>query len=363
MKVEKRQNEFSGAADSASSVGAQADFDPAYNPEIGDQRRYDHESKLVWTRDNPDHLAGARRKTPNLEVPKIPKLIEADAGESTDRSSKNIEKPSRKIAPKSEPKKQLEPKPKIDYRRFFWTEPGVESNNSHDSRNILPSATPAQLEAVLPNQPNKTQTETVTSAPESVPAPSLPEYNPTSQTNEQFNQNLPPELPSQEAKTNPSQTQELDSDQLVSLAKTIKVGETNLFNMYETHQVDAQGLHNVAQEYLRGGDVREVLTNEMIQEQLKYEKDPQLKHRSVAAGAKRATTTVAKKAGVVKAKTSKKVNTQTAKHGAKRLSHHSRRAFDFYRGMYEDYPLLFQVMGVVLGVVLYFALLVIIIKA
>lgn len=68
--------------------------------------------------------------------------------------------------------------------------------------------------------------------------------------------------------------------ELMEMAKTIKIDGVPLRDIYESKQIDEEGLRAVVETYLRGGDVQKQLAREVIEKQKSFERDPLNRKRS-----------------------------------------------------------------------------------
>jgi hypothetical protein len=72
----------------------------------------------------------------------------------------------------------------------------------------------------------------------------------------------------------------MNREELLKTGGEISVGATNLRRVYETQLISEQGLRRLVAVHERGGDVREVLEQELIEKETSYERDPRLRNRS-----------------------------------------------------------------------------------
>lgn len=72
----------------------------------------------------------------------------------------------------------------------------------------------------------------------------------------------------------------LGKDEMMQMAKTIKIEGVPLSEIYGSKQIDEEGLRAVIETYLRGGDVQQRLSYEIIEKQKSFERDPLSRKRS-----------------------------------------------------------------------------------
>jgi hypothetical protein len=72
---------------------------------------------------------------------------------------------------------------------------------------------------------------------------------------------------------------QLGKRELMRLSKDIKVDGVPLKEIYKANKIDEVGLRSVVDTYLRGGDVRQQLAEEIVVKEQTYERDPVLRHQ------------------------------------------------------------------------------------
>ena len=85
---------------------------------------------------------------------------------------------------------------------------------------------------------------------------------------------------SPERSSQPSTGKRIDTlsrAELFSLAETIIVDGSSLRQIYETHLVGERGLRRLVAEHLRGGDLKKALRREIIEREIDFERDPNLR--------------------------------------------------------------------------------------
>ena len=73
----------------------------------------------------------------------------------------------------------------------------------------------------------------------------------------------------------------MSRSELLKLSEQVKVNDTTLRRIYETHLIGESGLRRLVYEYMQGGSVKEALQHEITEHETEYERDPQLRHRIV----------------------------------------------------------------------------------
>ncbi|HVX23802.1 MAG TPA: hypothetical protein VG992_00450 [Candidatus Saccharimonadales bacterium] len=78
----------------------------------------------------------------------------------------------------------------------------------------------------------------------------------------------------------------LSRQELLELSDRIVIDGAKLREIYANHLVSEKGLRRLVGEYLRGGDVKRALRHEVVEHQIDFERDPQLRdHRPTEAPA------------------------------------------------------------------------------
>jgi len=176
-------------------------------------------------------------------------------------------------------------------------------------------------------------------APEEVPPlmpPNLSEYRQTFFEEQPHGkafmptvETSPPALPKVEAEAaiETQTTTGMSQSELVKLAKTIKVDGVRLKDIFTERRIDETGLRAVIETYLRGGDIRAQLAQEIIAKEQSFERDPYLRKQqangrlsALMAGASSVAKDVAGERGAKLAESSQKTVHKAGQilvHGAK----------------------------------------------
>lgn len=77
--------------------------------------------------------------------------------------------------------------------------------------------------------------------------------------------------------------QPLDKSELLVMSQKIIIDGTSLRTIYEAKQITEGGLRHITQEYLRGGDIKKALEQELLVKEMTYERDPQMRDRLAAS--------------------------------------------------------------------------------
>ena len=85
---------------------------------------------------------------------------------------------------------------------------------------------------------------------------------------------------SPERSSQPSTGKRIDTlsrAELFSLSETIIVDGSSLRQIYETHLVGERGLRRLVAEHFRGGDLKKALRHEIVEREIDFERDPNLR--------------------------------------------------------------------------------------
>lgn len=78
----------------------------------------------------------------------------------------------------------------------------------------------------------------------------------------------------------PEQVKMMSRQEVLGMGEKVAVKGTNLRQMYERHLIGEQGLRRVVMEYLRGRDVQQALQHELVEREIDFERDPQLRDKA-----------------------------------------------------------------------------------
>jgi hypothetical protein len=70
----------------------------------------------------------------------------------------------------------------------------------------------------------------------------------------------------------------MSRSQLLELSEEIKLDGSSLRQIYETHLIGERGLRHLVAEFMRGGDLKQALREEILERERDFERDPALRH-------------------------------------------------------------------------------------
>lgn len=76
----------------------------------------------------------------------------------------------------------------------------------------------------------------------------------------------------------------MSRSELLELSETIRVDNTNLRHIYDTHLVGENGLRQLVYAHMHGGNLKEVLQREVLEHEAGFERDPYLRQHQGAPG-------------------------------------------------------------------------------
>ncbi len=79
---------------------------------------------------------------------------------------------------------------------------------------------------------------------------------------------------------------EMGRGELLRIAKNITIDGVKLKDVFNAKRIDKEGLRAVVETYLRGGDVKRQLAEEVVAKEQSFEKDPLLRHHRPASSVK-----------------------------------------------------------------------------
>lgn len=74
----------------------------------------------------------------------------------------------------------------------------------------------------------------------------------------------------------------LDRAELLELSEKIKINSSTLRQIYETNLIGEHGLRRLVAEYIHAGDLRAALRHEIVEHEIDFERDPQMRDVSPA---------------------------------------------------------------------------------
>jgi hypothetical protein len=95
----------------------------------------------------------------------------------------------------------------------------------------------------------------------------------------------PPDEARQETTPQNSEAEQLNTPTVIGIAQTITIKNESLAEIYQADRLDEIGMRRVVDCYLRGEDATAAFENERVRYESRFERDPQLRHKSYPIGA------------------------------------------------------------------------------
>lgn len=272
--------------------------------------------------------------------------------------------------------------PRLDIRpRHFYTEPEVRQPNATEvEHDMLPAAKLEGGNEQPPKQPVPEQQSAPQPAPKSERLPQtgaqlqeLAERN-AKRAAELFEKNQEaPELPAPQKAPRPVEQNEhvraitgghetdihMDPREILEVADSIRVEGVTLADMFHAERIDEEGLRRIIGEFLKGQRIEKVISEEVLRQQMRFERDPQL--RQVPVNAMQGAPTRTQTSGEVRQR--KTFNKQNMRRQADRIADRLAGGIDRAVETAENNPNAFKTIGGILAVVVYFVILILIIRS
>lgn len=278
--------------------------------------------------------------------------------------------------------------PRLDIRpRHFYTEPEVRQPNATETEHdILPAAT---IAGEAPAQP---KTEEKPSEQPATPAEKLQELAQQAAKRahelQEKNQLTVEKDPEPEAEKEPALPKPLekqparaemnehvraiagnkyekmdirmDLSELLDVAESIRLEGVSVAEMFRAERIDDEGLRRIITEFLRGERIEKSISEEILRQQLKYERDPQMRQVPLTAMQDtQAQHTQAQRPSRAR----RGSRTQSMRHQADRIADRLAGGIDRAVEATENNPNAAKTIGGVLAVIVYFVILILIIRS
>jgi hypothetical protein len=296
----------------------------------------------------------------------------------------------------------LQELPRLDIRpRHFYTEPDIrQPHQAEIEHDILPSSqerTESSPKSSVEERPvQKTPAPELAAVapltyeqPAAAPAPVLTEQQPHTGLQlqelaeqkakraaelEQKHAEEPalPELKTEQPKTavnehvravshNEAETNiNMDIGELMEIGDSIRVEGVSITEMFRNDRIDEEGLRRIVVEFLRGARIEKIIADEVLREQMRFERDPQMRQVPLSV---LPDPTVTRSSTVVSAQQRKVFNTQTMRRQADRIADRLADGIDRTVEAAENNPNIAKTVGGILAVIVYFVILILIIRS
>lgn len=306
----------------------------------------------------------------------VPKVEAVSMPEPEVPKPREPESPFRQEMPEFQNLPRLEIKP-----RHFYTEPEVrqpgELEAAHD---ILPHLTgqekPKAAEAKPAEEP-VSKTETIQREQSYSPAEQLQQLaeQKARRAEELERKDLGgPELPETlPAKPNAEVNEHvraitdgkfesnisMELDQLLEVADSVRMEGVSVTEMFKAERIDEEGLRRIVANFLRGQRIERIVADEILRQQLKFERDPQMRQIPLSAVQNGPTSPMQTTVRVQP----RKFTTQTMRRQADRIADRLAVGIDRTVEAAENNPNMLKTFGTIVAVIAYFVVLILIIRS
>lgn len=397
-----RQHERAHAALEPLTIWVRTDPNRLQHPERETETKHEQE-KAPEPEKQPERKAEVKPQKPEAKTDVKPPKIEK-APEKVEQP-KPIEEEERKIPapeapnPKAPPKSEAAPEPmnnmpvfqelpRLDIRpRHFYTEPEVrQPNTTETEHDILPAATMAGETPAQPESEEKPSEQPATPAeklqelaqqaakraqelqeknqltvekelePEAEKEPALPKPLEKQPARAEMNEHVRAIAGNKYEKTDIR----MDLSELLDVAESIRLEGVSVAEMFRAERIDDEGLRRIITEFLRGERIEKSISEEILRQQLKYERDPQMRQVPLTA----MQDTQAQHAQAQRpSRVRRGSRTQSMRHQADRIADRLAGGIDRAVEATENNPNAAKTIGGVLAVIVYFVILILIIRS
>ncbi len=149
----------------------------------------------------------------------------------------------------------------------------------------------------------------------------------------------------------------MQRSELLDLARTIRVDGVSVYEIFTARRIDEEGLRRIIVAYLRGDELRQLITNEVIRQQMRFERDPHLRDMPVnAADRQKAKPGATKK---FKDRTKSILDKDRAKDRTIRVAEITQDILERSHEYLHENPKAGRNFGIIAIVIIYFAILII----
>lgn len=285
---------------------------------------------------------------------------------------------SEAVTPFTQEMPEFQDLPRLDIRpRHFYTEPELRQPGTTEvEHDILPSITPKEesKSAEIPAAPKLDNEMTTKSLSPAEQLQELAEQK-ARRAEELERKNLDepvlpeiqPEKPKAELNEHVRAMSELklESDismklnELLIVAESIHVDGVSISEMFHAERIDEEGLRRIISDFLRGNRIEQVVADEILRQQLRFERDPQLRQIPLTTMRDDAN----ELAQVDRSQQRKVFNKQTVRRQADRIADRLADGIDRTVEAAENNPNMFKTFGTIVAVIAYFIVLILIIRS
>lgn len=151
----------------------------------------------------------------------------------------------------------------------------------------------------------------------------------------------------------------MELDELLDIAESVRVEGVSVAEMFRVERIDEEGLRRIISEFLRGQRIEGVVTDEILRQQMRFERDPQLRQIPLTA----TQNTPTSQTEPVRGQQRKVFTAKTMRHQADRIADRLAEGIDRTVEAAENNPNIFKTFGTIVAVIAYFVILILIIRS
>ena len=325
----------------------------------------------------------AYERAPASVVP--PEELLANIGPEVTMPAPKVPRPNAEVKPYATPERTsampvYQELPRLDIRpRHFYTEPEVrQPNQTEIEHDILPPLIPLG-ETHAPEQSAPKPEQAVEEQPltpamqlhelaaqkakraeglemkhQDIEAPELPEIKPAAPTAE-VSEHVRA-ITDGEFETNTS----MGMDELLEVAESVRIDGVSIAEMFRAERIDEEGLHRIISDFLRGRRIERAVAEEVLRQQMRFERDPQLRQIPLSATRDEAMAFAQANQREMQRRV---FNAQTMRRQADKIADRLAVGIDRTVEAAENNPNIAKTVGTIVAVIAYFVVLILIIRS
>ncbi len=148
-------------------------------------------------------------------------------------------------------------------------------------------------------------------------------------------------------------------EELLEVADSVHVDGVSISEMFRAGRLDEEGLRRIMSDFLRGHRIERVVAEEILRQQLRFERDPQLRQIPLTA----MQDDLGSRSQSERAQQRKVFNKQTMRRQADRIADRLAEGIDRTVEAAENNPNMLKTFGAIVAVIAYFVVLILIIRS
>lgn len=151
----------------------------------------------------------------------------------------------------------------------------------------------------------------------------------------------------------------MDLGELLDVAESVHIEGVSVAEMFRVERIDEEGLRRIISDFLRGQRIERVVTEEVLRQQMRFERDPQLRQIPLTATQSAPTSQMQP----VRGQQRKVFTAKTMRRQADRIADRLAEGIDRTVEAAENNPNIFKTFGTIVAVIAYFVVLILIIRS